>query len=60
MADYGTLLRERGTLKCGSIDRIFLQACVPKLQSGSMPVRRPVTLSLDLTDPLCGKLIRMA
>lgn len=26
MADYGTLLRERVTLKRGSIDRIFLQA----------------------------------
>ena len=33
MADYGTLLRDRVTLKCGSIDRIFLQAYVPKLQT---------------------------
>ena len=33
MSDYGTLLRERVTLKCGSIDRIFLQAYVPKLQT---------------------------
>jgi hypothetical protein len=33
MADYGTLLRERVTLKCRSIDRIFLQAYLPKLQS---------------------------
>jgi hypothetical protein len=33
MADYGTLLREQVTLKCRSIDRIFLQAYVPKLQS---------------------------
>src|SRR5882724_5164522 len=33
MADYGTLLRDHVTLKCGSIDRIFLQAYVPKLQS---------------------------
>ena len=33
MADYFTLLRDRVTLKCGSIDRIFLQAYVPKLQT---------------------------
>src|SRR6266849_2624698 len=33
MADYGTLLRDRVTLKCGSIDRIFLQGYVPKLQT---------------------------
>ena len=33
MADYATLLREHVTLKCRSIDRIFLQAYVPKLQS---------------------------
>jgi hypothetical protein len=33
MADYGTLLRDRVTLQYRSIDRIFLQAYVPKLQS---------------------------
>ena len=33
MADYATLLRDHLTLKCCSIDRIFLQAYVPKLQS---------------------------
>src|SRR5438876_3603188 len=33
MADYATLLRDHVTLKCGSIDRIFMQAYVPKLQS---------------------------
>jgi hypothetical protein len=33
MADYATLLRDHVTLKCRSIDRIFLQGYVPKLQS---------------------------
>jgi hypothetical protein len=33
MADYATLLRDHITLNCRSIDRIFLQAYVPKLQS---------------------------
>lgn len=33
MADYSTLLRDRVTLKCRSVDRIFLQAYVPKLQT---------------------------
>lgn len=33
MADYATLLRDHVTLTCRSIDRIFLQAYVPKLQS---------------------------
>jgi hypothetical protein len=33
MADYATLLRDHVTLKCRSIDQIFLQAYVPKLQS---------------------------
>ena len=33
MADYSTLLRDHVTLNCRSIDRIFLQAYVPKLQS---------------------------
>ncbi len=35
MADYGTLLRDHVTLKCRSIDRIFLQAYCPKLQSAA-------------------------
>ncbi len=33
MANYATLLRDDITLTCRSIDRIFLQAYVPKLQS---------------------------
>ena len=33
MADYATLLRDDVTLTCRSIDRIFLQAYVPKLQT---------------------------
>ena len=33
MPDYFTLLRDRMTLRCRSIDRIFLQAYVPKLQT---------------------------
>src|SRR5206468_8427655 len=33
MPDYFTLLRDRVTLKCRSLDRIFLQGYVPKLQS---------------------------
>jgi hypothetical protein len=33
MTDYATLLRDHVTLKCRSIDRIFLQGYVPKLQT---------------------------
>ena len=33
MSDYTTLLRDHVTLKCRSIDRIFLQGYVPKLQT---------------------------
>src|SRR5690349_19959478 len=33
MADYATLLRDHLTLTCRSVDRIFLQTYVPKLQS---------------------------
>src|SRR5437899_8122785 len=33
MADYATLLRDHITLTCRSIDRLFLQAYVPKLQT---------------------------
>ena len=33
MADYASLLRDHVTLKCRCVDRIFLQAYVPKLQS---------------------------
>jgi hypothetical protein len=36
MADYATLLRDQVTLTCRSIDRIFLQAYLPKLQSVGM------------------------
>jgi hypothetical protein len=33
MADYATLLRDQVTLTCRSVDRVFLQGWVPKLQS---------------------------
>jgi len=33
MTNYAALLRDCATLTCRSIDRIFLQACVPKLQT---------------------------
>jgi hypothetical protein len=33
MADYATLLRDHVTLTCRSIDRTFLRAYVPKLQT---------------------------
>lgn len=33
MTDYASLLGKHVTLKCGCIDRIFLQAYVPKLQA---------------------------
>src|SRR5688500_6055452 len=33
MADYATLLRDHVTLTCRSVDRVFLQAYVPKLQT---------------------------
>jgi hypothetical protein len=36
MADYATLLRDQVTLTCRSVDRIFLQAYVPRLQSVGM------------------------
>jgi hypothetical protein len=39
MVDYATLLRDHVTLKCGSIDRMLLQAYVPKLQSVGMVCR---------------------
>jgi hypothetical protein len=33
MSDYGTLLRDHVTLRCRSIDRMFLQAYIPRLQA---------------------------
>ncbi len=33
MADYATLLQDHVTLACRSLDRLFMQAYVPKLQS---------------------------
>jgi len=33
MTDYGALLRDHVTLRCRSIDRIFIQAYVPRLQA---------------------------
>jgi hypothetical protein len=39
MADYATLLRDRVTLTCRSIDRVFLQAYVPRLQTAGLVCR---------------------
>src|SRR6266496_2345126 len=39
MADYATLLRDRVTLTCRSVDRIFLQGYVPKLQTAGWVCR---------------------
>jgi len=36
MADYATLLRDHVALTCRSVDRIFLQAYLPRLQSVGM------------------------
>lgn len=36
MTDYATLLRDRVTLTCRCVDRIFLQAYVPSLQTPGM------------------------
>jgi hypothetical protein len=36
MADYATLLRDHVTLTCRSVDRIFMQGYVPKLQSAGL------------------------
>ena len=39
MTDYATLLRDRVTLSCRCIDRIFLQAWVPNLQTPGLVAR---------------------
>jgi len=39
VADYATLLRDHTTLTCRSVDRIFLQAYVPTLQSPGLVAR---------------------
>lgn len=39
MSDYATLLRDHVTLTCRSVDRIFLQGYVPKLQSVGLVCR---------------------
>ena len=39
MTDYATLLRDHVTLKVRSIDRIFLQAYVPNLQTVGLVCR---------------------
>ncbi len=39
MAGYATLLRDHVTLTCRSVDRIFLQSYVPRLQSAGMVCR---------------------
>jgi hypothetical protein len=39
MTDYATLLRDHVTLTCRSVDRIFLQGYVPKLQSVGLVCR---------------------
>ena len=49
MADYATLLRDHVTLTCRSVDRIFLQAYVPKLQCVGGVCLDP---SLLIADPL--------
>ena len=46
MPDYFTLLRDRVTLRCRFIDRIFLQAYVRKLQT----VGQSVLFSVDSED----------
>ena len=37
MTDYATLLRDHITLTCRSVDRILLQAYVPKWAASSFP-----------------------
>ncbi len=39
MADYATLLRDHVTLTCRSVDRIFLQAWLPNLQTPGLVAR---------------------
>ena len=39
MADYATLLRDHTTLTCRSVDRVFLQAWVPNLQTPGLVAR---------------------
>lgn len=39
MADYSTLLRDSVTLTCRSIDRLFLQGYVPRLQTAGLVCR---------------------
>ena len=53
MADYSTLLRDHVTLTCRSIDRIFLQAYVPKLQTRRLGVSVPA-LAAGVHDPVVG------
>jgi len=55
MTDYGTLLRDHVTLRCRSIDRIFLQACVPRLQAvgGRMHV---CSLAPQIPDSLVSRI----
>jgi hypothetical protein len=55
MADCATLLRDHVTLKCRCIDRIFLQAYVPKLQVGGASVHLPA-LAKEVQDSLVGGL----
>jgi hypothetical protein len=45
MADYATLLRDHVSLGCRCIDRIFLQAWVPK---------HVLALASGLQDPVVG------
>src|SRR5215218_9890553 len=39
MADYATVLRDHTTLTCRSVDRVFLQAWVPSLQTPGLVAR---------------------
>lgn len=41
MTDYATLLRDHVTIEVRSIDRVFLQAYVPNLQTVGLVCRFP-------------------
>jgi hypothetical protein len=49
MTDYSTLLRDHVTLTCRSIDRIFLQAYVPKLLAMRRLVSDPETYDISIS-----------
>jgi hypothetical protein len=53
MAEYATLLRDHVMLTCRSVDRIFLQAYVPQLQSVWQGVSVSA-LAARVCDPVLG------